>query len=985
MPDAARSVWTFMACVVLALSTTSSAAERDKPNFVIILTDDQGYNDVGCFGSPLIETPRLDQMARQGLRLTSCYAQVVCGPSRAALMTGCYPIRCAEPGNRKHSHTIPHPNEVTIAEVLKTVGYATGCFGKWHLADQGRGKRGRGTGPFKPELMPNAQGFDVFYGTPLHNGYTREVDLDKFVTEIHRNGKVVACPASMDTLTRGVTDQAIRFIRQHKDEPFFAYVPYNMVHVTLGASDDFRGQSPRGLYGDAVLELDHSIGRILDTLADLGLDDETLVFFTSDNGPWIEAHLGDHGGSAQPLRGCKMNTWEGGIRVPGIVRWPGRIPAGRVSDEIVTTMDLLPTLAKLAGADLPDDRTIDGVDMMPFWSGRTDRSPRQTLYYYAFTHLQAVRRGKWKLVLPRSASPPWTSWYGRMIDAVPAPELYDLASDLGETHDLAADHPEIVAQLRKLIELARQDLGDYDRIGQGARFLDDAPKRPDVAQWQAVRAPEPKPADGGGPHPRDFVYANAINPEPDVTRRDPSDVIEVAGSYYVWYSKVRKSPGVYRYPSGYSAEVWFATSRDGRRWTEQGLAVGKGRPGAWDEHGVFTPNILVAGGKYYLFYTGVPKPFDENTKTAIGAAVSDSPNGPWTKLPANPLLTPSDDPSLFDSMRVDDASFIVRDGKIWFYYKGRQLDHTPGETKMGVAVAEDPGGPYRKHPAAALHRGHEVMVWPHGAGVASLATAAGPRCVYFAEDGIHFEQRCTIAHAPRAPGAFREDHFGQTRSGKGLRWGISHARSKGGDLTLVRFDCRYASPKPTGMARRTGRPKAYDNAKPVGTLRFDFETGDLQGWRVSEGRFDLIVSDLKSLPQWRHMPFNKQGTYHLSTVERRGGQPADDAMTGTVRSPTFVLEGKAMSFLVGGGDSPETYVALCAEDGTELMRAGGTNGPHLRRVTWDVGEHVGKRVYLKIVDHKKTRWAHITFDDFSTEGRLVKQGDQAAGPQPGRR
>ena len=269
-------------------------------------------------------------------------------------------------------------------------------------------------------------------------------------------------------------------------------------------------------------------------------------------------------------------------------------------------------------------------------------------------------------------------------------------------------------------------------------------------------------------------------------------MIRVDGVYYVWYSKVAKGPDVFSYPSGYSADVCYATSKDGHAWTEQGRAVGKGEPGHWDEHGVFTPNILAADGKFYLFYTGVPKPFDKATKTAIGLAVSDSPRGPWRKGPSNPVLVPSDDPEAFDSMRVDDASLVVRGGRYWFYYKGRQLDHSPGETKMGVATASSPEGPYTKHESSPLHPGHEVLVWPHGDGVASLATAAGPRTVYFAQDGLEFAVRNPVANAPRAPGGYRVDNFQDGAPGRGLRWGIGHT-AKSGDLHLVRFDCLFTA------------------------------------------------------------------------------------------------------------------------------------------------------------------------------------------------
>ncbi|GAJ02484.1 unnamed protein product, partial [marine sediment metagenome] len=237
-----------------------------------------------------------------------------------------------------------------------------------------------------------------------------------------------------------------------------------------------------------IEELDWSLGRILDTLGELGLDEKTLVVFTSDNGPWIEGHLGDYGGSAEPLRGSKMMTWDGGLREPCIMRWPGKIPAGKLCDEIATTMDLLPSFAKPAGAELPEDRVIDGRDIGPLMAGKAGaKGPHEAFYYYDFTHLQAVRSGRWKLVLPRPARPPWTSWYARMIDAVAETQLYDLEADIEEKHDIADKHPDIVARLMKLVEKAREDLGDYDRIGRGVRFFDAGPARPDMNNWKKGR------------------------------------------------------------------------------------------------------------------------------------------------------------------------------------------------------------------------------------------------------------------------------------------------------------------------------------------------------------------------------------------------------------------------------------------------------------------------------------------------------------------
>jgi len=296
--------------------------------------------------------------------------------------------------------------------------------------------------------------------------------------------------------------------------------------------------------------------------------------------------------------------------------------------------------------------------------------------------------------------------------------------------------------------------------------------------------------DGGIPYPADFTCRVAIGREPGVTRRDPSDVIKVGDKYYLWYSKVTKGPGITDYPSGYSANVWFATSPDGHRWTEQGEALGKGGAGAWDERGVFTPNILRFGGKYYLYYTGVGAEHNNATPTPtyFGVAEADSPTGPWQKCSGNPVMSPSADPARFDSARVDDAALLVRRGKIWLYYKGRMKGKGPGETKLGVAFADSPSGPFTKQ-GEPLHVGHEVMIWPQAKGVASLATAAGPRMVFFAADGVHFQLRNAVKNPPQAPGAWRSDNFENNPDGQGLAWGISHA-NKGGDLYLMRFDCK---------------------------------------------------------------------------------------------------------------------------------------------------------------------------------------------------
>ena len=481
-------------------SADPEGVPRPRPNIIVILTDDQGYNDLGCFGSPKIRTPVLDTMAREGLRFTSFYAQAVCGPSRAALMTGCYPIRVAEPRNVKNQHTILHPKEVTVAEVLRQAGYATACIGKWHLCQRDR----KSPTGWDPETMPNGQGFDYFFGTPLYNGFTVHVSDTKERSPLLRNNEVVVqAVESWDNITQDYTRQAIRFIRESKGQPFFLYLAHNMPHIPLGASRDFKGKSAYGPYGDAVEEIDASTGRILDTLGQLGVAEKTLVVFTSDNGPWIETTHGndpkakpfiprDHSGTADPLRGYKMVTWDGGLRVPCVAWWPGRIPGGRKCDEVAATLDLLPTLASLAGAAPPKDRVLDGRDIRPLLFGEPGaRSPHEAFYYYCYTHLQAARSGRWKIVLPRPEHPKWTGWSGRFYgNGVRETELYDLDADIREAQNVAAQHPDIVARLQRLVEQAREDLGDYDRIGKGARFFDDGPKRPDIKAWR-----EPSPQD----------------------------------------------------------------------------------------------------------------------------------------------------------------------------------------------------------------------------------------------------------------------------------------------------------------------------------------------------------------------------------------------------------------------------------------------------------------------------------------------------------
>ena len=475
--------------LMLLFAGVAQGNER-LPNFVVIFTDDQGYADVGCFGSPDIRTPRLDAMASAGMKFTSFYAQPVCGPSRAALMTGCYPMRVAERGNTKQVHPILHLDEITVAEVLNTKGYATACFGKWDLATHSQNKRTPTKNGFFGDLLPTRQGFDYFYGTPSSN--------DR-VANLYRNEELIEPKSNMATLTQRYTTEAIGFMKKNQERPFFIYLPHTMPHTRLDASPKFKGKSARGLYGDVIEEIDFNVGRILDAIKEMGLADNTYVIFTSDNGPWLiknkghaDGHLPkDLGGSAGPLRSGKVSTFEGGVRVPCIIWGPGRVPAGTTCDSIASTLDILPTFAALAGATAPSDRVIDGEDIRHLIHGQFEKANRDKAYYYYLrVHLQAVRQGKWKLHLPREQEPIGAAPFDKNnhiapVDRIgfPEPFLVDLDQDIGETTNVAKANPEAVKRLMKLAVAMREDLGDFDHVGRNMRFFDlkaDRPIKPPV-------------------------------------------------------------------------------------------------------------------------------------------------------------------------------------------------------------------------------------------------------------------------------------------------------------------------------------------------------------------------------------------------------------------------------------------------------------------------------------------------------------------------
>ena len=445
---------------VLAFSgLTVMAQAAEKPNVIIVLIDDFGYGDLGCYGSTKHRTPHIDQMAREGIRLTDFYVgSSVSTPSRAALLTGCYPRRVSMHVNADPkplmsvgrqvlfpaSHKGLNPSEITIAELLKGQGYATACIGKWHLGDQL---------PF----LPTRQGFDYYYGIP----YSNDMDRPYCPLPLMEQEEVIVAPVNQDSLTIRYTNKTVEFIKAHKDTPFFIYLCHNMTHDPLAASPAFKGKSKNGLYGDATEELDWSMGVLFETLKQCGLDENTLVIFTSDNGAQEQ-----FGGTNRPLRGEKGTTYEGGFRVPCIMRWPARIPANQENEELVTSMDLLPTLASYCGYEVPKDRIIDGHDVTDILEGQSIASPTKVFYYYQKQQLQAVRWRNWKYHLPlqeRIKGP-------HLPDTeVGEARLYDLDSDLSETENVIDRYPEVVRQMNKLIEEVRSDMGDWGYEGRNQR------------------------------------------------------------------------------------------------------------------------------------------------------------------------------------------------------------------------------------------------------------------------------------------------------------------------------------------------------------------------------------------------------------------------------------------------------------------------------------------------------------------------------------
>ena len=505
-----------LAALAACLSAAHSGEPAKKPNVVIIFIDDLGYADIGPFGATKQKTPHLDRMAAEGMKLTSFYAAPVCSVSRAQMMTGCYGARVSVPGVYFPGGPQGlNPKEVTLAERLKELGYATQCVGKWHLGDQ-------------PEFLPTKQGFDHYLGIPYSNDMQKKSkETGERVVPLLRDDKVaeLLTDEKQSQIVERYTKEAVGFITANKDRPFFLYLPHNAVHTPIHAGEKFRGKSANGRFGDWVEEVDWSVGRVLETLRELKLAENTLVVFTSDNGPWLVK--GADGGSAKPLRGGKGSTWEGGVRVPTIAWWPGKIAPKSTSDAVAGTIDLLPTCVTIAGGKVPAGPVIDGRDLSPVLFGKSKDSPREAHYYFSGYNLQAVRQGRWKLAVAAQAD---------AADKTTAeasktnPRLYDLDKDIGETTNLADKHPDVVEKLTKLAATMSDEIGGQkpkSRRPAGAVAnprplypMDEAPKSKDPAKPETLDKLKPGDAVPSGSVPQIGGKAFNLSCEIETALRD---------------------------------------------------------------------------------------------------------------------------------------------------------------------------------------------------------------------------------------------------------------------------------------------------------------------------------------------------------------------------------------------------------------------------------------------------------------------------------
>ena len=484
-PNKMKRFNNYLLAVILLITVSCSPKTEEKtiidqqPNFVLVFIDDMGYGDVGVYGATGFETPNLDKLASEGMRFTNFYAaQPVCSASRAGLLTGCYPNRIGISGALFPYHKIGiNPGETTIAEMLKEKGYATAIFGKWHL------------GCIK-EFLPLQHGFDEYIGLPYSNDMWPLDDIGNPVPEGHNRKSNPELPLiegnepidyitsleDQDKLTTLYTEKAVDFINRNANNPFFLYVPHSMGHIPLGVSDKFRGKTEKGKYGDVMEEIDWSVGEIEKALKANGIAENTIFIFTTDNGPWL--NYGNHAGSSGGLREGKTTSWEGGQRVPFIIKWPAGTPAGTICNKLSCAIDILPSFAKLADANLPDLK-IDGVDITELWKGNTNTEPREDiLFYYGTNNLNAVRKGNWKLVLPHNwqsyDTKPGKDGFGgpRINKKVESAELYNMMRDPGEQFNVIEYYPEKAKEIMLVVEAARIELGDLNvglEKGEGNR------------------------------------------------------------------------------------------------------------------------------------------------------------------------------------------------------------------------------------------------------------------------------------------------------------------------------------------------------------------------------------------------------------------------------------------------------------------------------------------------------------------------------------
>ena len=796
-------------------------------NVIFIMSDDQGPWAMGCAGNPEIMTPNLDRIAAEGMRFSNFYcASPVCSPSRATFFTGMMPSR-----HGVHDHisrgNVP-PNSVdylagftSYVDVLAAHGYECGISGKWHLGQSE-----------KPHFSFSHWFVHQLGASDYHNA------------PMVRNGKLVKEPGY---ITDVITDDALCFLDLHGrgSAPFYLSVHYTAPHdpwtghpqdiVDLYDECPFTScpQEPvhpwaggwtneclgnremlKGYFA-AVTAMDANIGRILRKVSELGIDENTLICFFSDNGQ----SCGLHGFWGKGNGTYPQNMYDVTTKVPAIFRHPGRIPAGRVVDDLASAYDFFPTLLDyldlpeagalqpaappsgnpLSGGSRLDSGRLPGRSLVPVLLGEKAAEREEVIVFDEYGPVRMIRTNEWKYVHRYPEGPC---------------ELYDMVNDPVERRNLIEDP----GQKKRVKDLKGRLEEWFDRYSEPEKNGKDLPVKgigqlmPVPKETDASAAFNPVPAhwfmnynhDGGGYVPPELKTPNyrirpvsGIGYDPEVERQDPSNVIKVADTYYVWYTQ--RNTGVH----GYASTIFYAASNDGVWWHDRGQALGKGRSGEWDSFGVITPYVAVADGRYYLYYTGTSdaRPFRPNgTLRHIGVAVAESPDGPWLKFSGNPVLSPDKDSYRFDSLLVDDTHVIVRNGEFWLYFKGRSRSLKPDQTKWGLAIADHPTGPFLKYEHnPVLGSGHTVCVWPHRTGVAALVDNAGPErfTVQYAADSIHFKRAAKLDFVHTGCGPYDPDAFSNHPYGRGIEWGAAQHVTNG-HVHIIRFDCRLTAPAPGG-------------------------------------------------------------------------------------------------------------------------------------------------------------------------------------------